>query len=186
MNHPFTFTAPTDKMPGAWHGAYLPVYAKLFAPLKQSEGSVLECGVDGGGSLLMYATYFTNARKVIGMDISPCPEAIRLRKVEPDGDRFQFVQGDAYSPQGRLPSWLGPFVLMVDDGSHHLGHQIAFCEHYPRLLLPDGIAIVEDVQSVDCFKALSAALPPEFFGYGIDLRHHDNRYDNLLFVITRR
>lgn len=179
MSHPFTFTEPTDKMPGGWHGAYLPVYEKLFAPLRDSSGSILEIGVDGAGSLLMYADYFKNAQAVIGMDISPCPEAITKR------GGISFIQGNAYSESGFLkadPS----FTLVVDDGSHQVGHQRFFCSHYPNLLIPEGIAIVEDVQSVDHFKLLSDSLRPDFFGYGIDLRMHDNRYDNLLFVIQRR
>lgn len=180
MTSPFTFTAPTDKMPGAWHGAYLPVYARLFAALKDTEDSILELGVDGAGSLLMYADYFHRSRP-FGMDIQRKPTALE------ENCRITFIRGDAYTGASyELFSKLGPFAWIAEDGPHTLSSQQQFCRTYPRLLSENGIACVEDVQNIDHFALLSEQLPAEFFGYGIDLRMHDGRYDNLLFVIQRR
>lgn len=167
-------------MPGGWHGAYLPVYAMLFAAIRDTENSVLEIGVDGGGSLLMYADHFERA-SIFGMDISPEPDALKGKQ------RITFFQRDAYADEAvKLCDKLGPFALIVDDGNHFIASQRVFCASYPRLLARDGIAIIEDVQSIDHFAQLATALSPEFFGFGIDLRMHDGRYDNLLFVIKRR
>lgn len=180
MTHPFTFTAPTDKMPGSWHGAYLPVYARLFAPLKDTEDSILELGVDGAGSLLMYADYFHRSNP-FGIDIQGKPSALE------GNNRVTFIQGNGYSETSyQMFSKLAPFALIVDDGPHTIESQKWFCGRYPFLLSNDGLAIVEDVQDIDNFAQLAASLPPDFFGYGIDLRMHDGRYDNLLFVIQRR
>lgn len=186
MSHPFKFTAPTDKLPGAWHGAYLPVYEKLFyrpwgtTQLRDSDESILEIGVDGAGSLLMYAAYFRFA-KAFGMDIQTKPNSLD------SNDRVTFIQGDAYTMASvEMFSKLGPFAWIVDDGSHTLESQMMFCRHYAPLLSDEGVACVEDVQDANHFQALAAVLPKEFFGYGIDLRMHDGRYDNLLFVIQRR
>lgn len=180
MTHPFIFTSPTDKMTGAWHGAYLKAYALIFAPLRDTKESVGEIGVDGGGSLLMYADYFHSATAV-GMDISQEPEAIIGHP------RIKFHQENAYGSKGYdAMKDHGPFALLVDDGPHTIESQKHFCAHYPHLLIPNGIAIVEDVQRIEHFKTLSDALSPEFFGFGIDLRMHDGRYDNLIFVIQRR
>lgn len=180
MSHPFKFTAPTDKMPGAWHGAYLPVYAHLFSPLKDTTDSILELGVDGAGSLLMYAEYFHKSRP-FGMDIQAKPSALN------GNNRVTFIQGDGYTLSSvEMFSKLGPFAWIAEDGPHSLESQMMFCRHYSPLLSEEGVACVEDVQDVNHFQALSAVLPKEFFGYGIDLRMHDSRYDNLLFVIQRR
>lgn len=167
-------------MPGAWHGAYLKPYALLFAALKDTEDSIFEAGVDGAGSLLMYADYFHRS-KPFGMDISPEPHALKGQQ------RIKFYQGDAYSPKGfETIRAHAPFALCVDDGPHTISSQITFCQRYPTLLSENGLAICEDVQHIGDFVELSRALPPDFFGFGIDLRMHDGRYDNLVFVITRR
>lgn len=179
MKHPFVFTSPTDKQPGGWHGAYLGVYATLFAPLKDTTDSIAELGVDGGGSLLMYADYFSQASAVVGMDIQPRPESL--------GERITFYQANAYSQEGHnllFSKCENPFALIVDDGSHFLGHQQFFCKTYPHLLSQDGLAIVEDVPSIDHIAELAKAVPPGFYSFAIDLRHY-GRYDNILFVITR-
>jgi cephalosporin hydroxylase len=180
MSHPFKFTAPTDKMPGRRHGAYLSVYARLLAPLRDTEDSVAELGVDGAGSLLMYADYFYRS-KPLGMDIRPEPRAIRAHP------RIRFHQGDAYSPEGfETIREHAPFALIVDDGPHTIDSQKIFCARYPSLLSPQGLCIVEDIQKPAHFAELPKAVSDEFFSFGIDLRWHDDRCDNLLFVIQRR
>lgn len=178
--NPFTFTSPTDKMPGAWHGSYCDAYNRLFRPLKETTGDILELGVDGGGSLLAYADYFKNADHLVGMDIQARPASL-------DGqDRILFYQGDAYSEYQRLQCNESTFAVLVDDGPHTIGSQIFFVQKYVPFLLPDGIAIIEDVQSPDYIAQLYANLPVGFIGYSVDLRLADNRYDSLLFVIERR
>lgn len=181
MSHPFKFTAPTDKMPGSWHGAYLPIYEWLFGEIKDSHDTIAEVGCDGGGSILMYAYYFHQAWKVISCDISPRPASLDADK------RIHHFQGDAYSSgiQAEMAK-LAPYAWICDDGPHTLSSQETFCRDFPKLLSAQGIACVEDVQDICHFKTLAAVLSPEFFGFGIDLRMHDGRYDNLLFVIKRR
>lgn len=179
----FTFPLPTDKMPGAWHGSYPEVYERILAPIKNTTGTVLEIGVDGGGSLMAYREWFPNAR-VIGMDISPAP------KLEWNSDFFHF-QGNAYEPEGVMriheAQFMGkPLTVAIDDGPHTLGSQQFFVENYLPMLAQDGIGIVEDVQHIDHIAKLHDKLPKEFFGYGVDLRWQDSRYDSLLFVAHRK
>lgn len=179
MNNTFVFTNPTDKMPGAWHGAFLPIYARLFEPIQSTRLAIAELGVDGAGSLLMYADYFKRA-KPIGMDIQPKPHALIVN------ERVTYYQADAYSDDGfeKMKSH-EPFALMVDDGPHTVSSQRIFCNRYSSLLSPDGICIVEDVQSIDHIAQLATAVPDGFYSFAIDLRHH-GRYDNILFCITRQ
>jgi hypothetical protein len=180
MSHPFYFTAPTDKMPGRSHGAYLSIYATLFAPLRDTEDSIAELGVDRAGSLLMYADYFRRS-KLFGMDIRAAPREIEAHP------RIRFHQADAYSTEGfQTLQANGPFALIVDDGPHTLVSHQFFCTHYPNLLALGGLCIVEDVQKNEHFAQLAGSVPQGFFTFGIDLRWHDHRYDNLLFVIQRR
>lgn len=160
------------------HSALLPVYEKLFAPIRNTTNSILEIGVNYGGGIRMYSDYFKRA-KCFGMDILPTPDGIK-------GDgRIFHRQGDAYTMESveLMRELGGRFALIVDDGPHDLGTQGFFCEHYPALLAPDGIAIVEDVQGPGYIELLKDAVPPSFHTMCVDLRHVNNRYDDLLFII---
>lgn len=180
MNTPFVFKSPTDKMPGAWHGAYLGVYRILFERLRKIEGSILEIGTDGGGSLLMYDDYFSANkahRPIIGCDISSRPDGLNCS--------IFHHQMDAYSPPSVINlSAYAPYALMVDDGCHTIEAQRFFVANYPQMLAPEGLAIVEDVAKIEDVALLAEVVPPGFFSFAIDLRHH-GRFDNVLFCIQR-
>lgn len=177
---PFTFSIPTDKMPGAWHGSYGLYYPHLFERLKDTEDIILEIGVDGAGSLIAYRDWFNNAY-IIGMDISACPQIVRSY------DRVSHVQGNAYTADkvfeiGRE----GDIAVAIDDGPHTIESQEFFVQNYLPLLTQYGIGVVEDLQHSSHIAKLHAKLPPGFMGYGVDLRHQDGgRYDSLLFVAHR-
>lgn len=167
-------------MPGGWHAAYLRVYEDLMEPHRDTCFSIGEIGVDGGGSLVMWMNYFMDAEIILGVDIFGRPESLN------GCDRIDHLKADAYNHDAiEEISKRGEFEVLIDDGPHTLESQLFFAKHYPQLLIPSGIAIIEDVQDIAHFSDLAKATPPEWFGYGIDLRHHGDRYDNLLWVIQR-
>jgi hypothetical protein len=159
------------------HSALLPVYEKLFDPIRYTTDSVLEIGTNDGGGIKMYSDCFPHA-KCFGMDILPTPPGL------PNDGKIFHYQRDAYTLDSvELMRKLGEkFALIVDDGPHDAGSQVWFVEHYPALLASDGLAIVEDVQEQLVLGMLWRHLPPGFNGMVIDLRHL-GRYDDLLFVI---
>lgn len=187
MSHKFYQITPTDKF--GWHLALLEVYEKLFAPFKaldmdecEKAVRVMEIGTDGGGGLRMYQDYFPYGM-IYGIDIAPTPDAAK------DQPRIMHLQADAYTTT-MVNAWkqLCPslFHVIIDDGPHTLGSQEFFVQHYPNLLTPDGIAIVEDIQDWAHVAHLAALVPPGFFTMGIDLRHCNGRYDDILLVIFRK
>lgn len=185
MSHPFQFFAPTDHMPGGWHGSYLEVYHRLFQSV--DHGSILELGCDGGGGVLSYADYFSKRggillpQEFISCDISPRPSSLDLNK------RIIHYQGDAYRLDfiNEVLKSHAPYAVQIDDGPHTLSSQTFFVEHFPQMLSERGVAIVEDLQSWDHVALLHGKLPAGFVGYGVDLRWQDDRYDSLLFVAHR-
>ena len=133
----------TDKF-GLHH--YTPVYEALARPLRRRPISLLELGVGGyghglgGESLLMWAAYFSKGR-IYGLDIEDKSALSRGRiKV------FQCSQTDR-ERLSALCAEIGPFDLVIDDGSHVNAHQI---ESF-RILWPyvkdGGWYVVEDVQT---------------------------------------
>ena len=160
------------------HSALLPVYAKLFAPIRSTSDSVLEIGTNDGGGIKMYSDYFRHA-KAFGMDILPTPEALKNER------KIQHFSQNAYTLNSLdlMHQLGGEFALIVDDGSHELKDQIWFCKNYPALLASDGIAIVEDIQDVKFLKPLFDAVPPGYCSMAIDQRHVNGRFDDLILVI---
>lgn len=177
MGHSFHQIVPTDHF--SVHEAYLPVYEKLFRPLKETKDCILEFGCASGGSILTYADYFKESR-LVSCDIAPRPKCIDLCK------RITYLQVDAYSKLGMEEALKhAPFAVAIDDGPHSVESQRIFCANIPHYLSPNGIAIVEDCQSIDYIVALAPIVPEGFFTMAIDLRHH-GRYDNILFCIWRK
>jgi hypothetical protein len=180
MKKPFIFNGPTDKQDGAWHGNYKNAYSLLFESVRLSYSPVLEVGTDGGYPLLAYRDWFENAQ-VIGVDVNPTPECVKGQ------ERVNHFQRDAYTHETvELLSKVGPFSVLIDDGSHFLHHQAFFAEHMSKLLADDGIGIIEDVQSYDHVPGLIGKLPKEFYGFAVDLRWADDRYDSVLIAFARK
>ena len=159
------------------HLALLPVYEKLFAPIKDTTNSILEIGTNDGGGIKMYSDYFRHT-KAFAMDILPTPPGLGHGLI-------QYFQRDAYTVKSveLMRELGGKFALIVDDGPHDLESQKWFIEHYPALLAPDGLAIVEDIQSEEIAKTLALFHPTGFHSMAIDLRHVNQRFDDLIFVI---
>lgn len=182
MSNSFNQIHPSDHF--GWHKTYMDVYDRLF----QSVGfdNVLEVGCDGGGGILSYADWFYRngggiPQQFISCDISPRPDSLDENK------EIIHYQGNAYSLEfvNKALKMHAPYSALIEDGPHTLGTQLFFVEHYAKLLSPDGIGIVEDIQDPAHIAQLHAKLPPGFSGYTVDLRIADNRYDSLLFVIER-
>lgn len=133
----------TDKF-GLHH--YTGVYEELARPLRRRAVTLLELGVGGygqnlgGESLLMWAAYFPKGR-IYGIDIEDKSALSRGRiKV------FQVSQTDREG-LASLCRQIGPFDLVVDDGSHVNAHQIASFRILWPFVKDGGSYVVEDVQT---------------------------------------
>jgi hypothetical protein len=131
---------------------YLEIYEQYFDKIQNEEISFLELGVFRGGSLELWAEYFTKAR-IVGIDIEPCREA------DPDGapegrprrfrsDRIAFRQGaqedavflEAVTEEFAPDGW----DVVIDDCAHIGALSLAsFRTLFPKVK-PGGFYIVED------------------------------------------
>ena len=132
------------KVSDKW-SSYLPVYDRLFARYREMPLSLLEIGVQNGGSLEVWSRYFSNARMIVGCDINPrCSE---LRYADP---RIQVVVGDVNADETRLEiaALSENFDLIIDDGSHRsLDVLMAFVNYFP-LMNPGGLFFIEDTHAL--------------------------------------
>ena len=131
-------------------------YDRIMPEFRDREVRLLEIGVQNGGSLEIWASYFARGRIFVGCDIDPACAFLTY-----DDPRIKIVCADASAQlcRTRVMELSGSFDLIIDDGSHRSRDIIAtFVQFFP-LLEPGGIYIVED---------LHCSYWPEYDG-GLDL-----------------
>ncbi len=127
---------PADK----W-SSYFDSYDRLLRKLAIEKITMLEVGIDRGGSLELWATYFINAQLIVGCDIDADCANYRF-----DDDRIKVVIGNITDPStiNKISELSMEYSLIIDDGSHNYRDVIdSFIRLFP-LLEPGGIYIVED------------------------------------------
>ncbi len=130
----------SDKCPQIKH-PFTPVYFGLLKDKRKSTKKVLEIGIGGGASLLMWRDFFPNAQ-IYGADILPLAlyNDERIKSFICDQTNKEDLQ--------RLVDNIGPDVdLIVDDGSHKTEDQIFTCLTLMPIVNKKVIYIIEDVKA---------------------------------------
>lgn len=127
----------TDK----WQ-CYLQIYDKVLQERRSGLKSLLEIGIQNGGSLEIWAKYFESAQIVLGCDINEACKELSF-----EDSRIRTIIGDANKRDTRekITSLCPQFDLIIDDGSHTSKDIIATVVNFLPLLNDDGILIVEDL-----------------------------------------
>lgn len=118
---------------------FFDVYEPHFARFRGTQVRVLEIGVDQGGSLTLWRSYFGPQARVHGIDIDP-----KTADAAPAGTRVHIgSQADVAFLRSVARSH-GPFDIVIDDGSHLMQHQLVSFETLYPLLSDRGIYVCED------------------------------------------
>lgn len=134
----------TDKL---YPHYYNEEYERHFGPIRRMELKILEIGIGGysipnagGAGLRTWAEYFPNAI-IVGMDIEDKSFVVT--------DRIWFWRGDQNDPISlvTLNEKMGPFDIIIDDGSHIQKHILTSFETLFPLLNPAGIYVIEDLET---------------------------------------
>lgn len=131
----------SGKLSDKWD-LYLEIYEQLFSKYRDKNINLLEIGVQNGGSLDTWSTYFEKAINIIGCDIDPKCANLRFHD-----QRIQVVVGDATTTETgqNIDKLAESFDLIIEDGSHiSRDIIITFTEFFPRLR-PGGLYIAEDL-----------------------------------------
>ncbi len=136
--------AKTGKVSDKWE-SYLRYYDALFAEYRDQEVSLLEIGIQNGGSLDTYAEYFQNAKVLIGCDIN-----VKCKNLHYAEDKIKVVVGDANTEASFLEivSHAASFDIVIDDGSHVSTDIINSLIRYFPLVSPGGIYVIEDTHTL--------------------------------------
>ena len=153
---------------------YLKKYDEIFASYRNKPISLLEIGVQDGGSLEVWAKYFPRAKLILGCDINK-----RCGDLKFKDSRIKIVIGDIKenSTVEKLLKLSPSFDIIIDDGSHHPEDIIiAFTKLFPHLR-DRGIYIVEDLHTNYWEKFDGGLLAPhtavEFFKRLVDVLNYE-------------
>jgi hypothetical protein len=119
---------------------YFEIYERYLAPLKDRTPAILEIGVQHGGSLLLWDSYFEGNATIYGMDILP-----ECKKFESGNIRIFIGDQSDKAFLADVIRQIGKVDIIIDDGSHIPAHQIASFEAlFYEVLAEDGVYICED------------------------------------------
>lgn len=164
-------------------------YATEFDGKRESVSNVLELGVQWGGSLMLWSSWFTNA-KVVGLDIyEGVPQHYEEMR---DGREFPNVEiriQDGYSDQVIAEHQDNFYDYVIDDGPHSLESMITAIHKWLPKVKPGGKLVIEDIQSYDWFEKLEKEV--ELSGIlaecrRFDFRKNKNRSDDMIFEVTKK
>lgn len=122
------------------HSNYFEVYDRYLERFRGKNPTIVEIGVQHGGSLQMWEHYFQSEVQVVGIDI--LEDCRRFAS-----DKVKIFIGDQSDPcfLDSVIDAVGGADLIIDDGSHIPVHQIASFEHlFFKLLKDGGVYICED------------------------------------------
>ncbi|MEI7607998.1 MAG: class I SAM-dependent methyltransferase [Rhodospirillaceae bacterium] len=121
---------------------YFPVYERYLSQFVGKSITVLEIGVNHGGSLLMWREYFGENAKIIGIDVNPMCEAFATDQID--------VRIGGQEDQEFLQSIIDEFGtpdVVIDDGSHVMDHVNASFDFLYSKVSPNGVYIIEDLHT---------------------------------------
>ncbi|MGY5810829.1 class I SAM-dependent methyltransferase [Rhizobium sp. LEGMi198b] len=124
--------------------SYFGAYETHFARYRVKPITLLEIGVQNGGSLEIWAKYFPKAKRILGCDIDE-----KCRQLTYDDPRIGVFVGNANSADTfeALIKDTPKFDIIIDDGSHFVEDVIrSFALYFPTLN-EGGTYVVEDLHT---------------------------------------
>ncbi len=136
------YSSVAETLVHKWHH-YLPIYDRYLAPWRNRHEKplrLLEIGVSQGGSLEMWRRYFGQEAIIFGIDINPAcaifngrSGAVRIGSQD-DPEFLKSVVAE-----------MGGVDVVIDDGSHEMGHiKASLLTLFPLLSL-GGTYVIEDL-----------------------------------------
>lgn len=166
---------------GSLH-SYIDLYEELFEPYRNKPIRLLEIGVQGGISMLMWKEYFPMG-DIYGVDLDTKMLQPKVsQEASKPNSRINLMYHDAAIPSF-LSKLSGKFDIIIDDGSHHFSHQLASFMILKDLLSSEGTYIIEDIDSTLSGEKLREFIPGSEL---IDLRHKKGRFDDLVLRYVKK
>jgi SAM-dependent methyltransferase len=121
---------------------YFEIYDRYLSEFRGKPVTMLEIGVADGGSLELWRKFLGPEARLIGLDIDP-------RCLARAGDGIEIFIGDQGDPEylKSLAEKVGPFDIILDDGSHRMEDlRTSFLTLF-KSLTPGGVYLAEDLHT---------------------------------------
>lgn len=117
------------------------IYEELFYKFINTEVSLLEIGIEQGGSLQLWKEYFGAKALIYGIDIRKeiCYEEDQIKCFAGSQSNKEFLK--------TIPSLIPKIDILIDDGSHMCIDQIQTFEELFGHISKGGLYIVEDTHT---------------------------------------
>lgn len=135
------FEANTGRLVHKWMH-YFEVYDRHFSRFRGTDVHVLEFGVSQGGSLDMWRDYFGPNCKLFGADINPL-----CKTLERDNTRIFIGDQEDRRFLRSLAVQIPRIDILIDDGGHTMGQQIATFEELFGKISAHGVYLCEDIHT---------------------------------------
>jgi hypothetical protein len=162
---------------------YVEVYQEKLAPYRETAKNILEIGILGGQSLLMWEQYFKGKCYGVDCDIAPIGGAYDLSPMIAEGTHNIIIMDGTSQTDIEKNFKDVMFDVIIDDGSHQLVHQLESYKHFKSHLNKGGIYIIEDIQNLDEDRAAFENIDGDKKVTILDRRSIKNRYDDVLIII---
>jgi len=135
------FRANQDRLIHKWVH-YFEIYHRHFERYRGRPVVVLEFGVSHGGSLQMWRDYFGPEATIYGVDIDP-----RCAELAGPGTRIFIGDQEDRDFLRSIVDEVGPVDVLIEDGGHTMGQQVATFEEVYHRMAPDGCFLIEDLHT---------------------------------------
>lgn len=121
---------------------YFDIYHRHFEKFRGKPIVVVEFGVSQGGSLQMWRDYFGEQATIYGIDIDE-------RCAELGGPGTHVLIGDQEDRDflRTVGERTGPIDVLIEDGGHTMGQQLATFDVMYPLVKEDGVFLIEDLHT---------------------------------------
>ena len=104
----------SDLVSDKW-SSYIEIYDKIFDIFSNKKISMVEIGVQNGGSLEVYNQYFPNSEVIIGIDRNE-----ECRKLKFTTNKIKLIIDNAADKSiiSKLNNYAQKYDIIIDDGSH--------------------------------------------------------------------
>jgi hypothetical protein len=121
---------------------YFDIYHRHLARFRNQRITLLEFGVFHGGSLQMWKHYLGPQARIVGVDIAPVCKTLEEEQIS-----IRIGDQEDRSFLRRLADELGPVDIVIEDGGHTMGQQIATFEEVFYRMSDFGVYLTEDLHT---------------------------------------
>jgi len=116
------------------------------AILEGRKVSMLEIGIQSGGSTRVWKRYFRGLTDYVGLDIDP-----KCRQFQSPEEGIKIVTGSQLDTEllSKLCNEYGPFDIIVDDGGHFNDMMKTSLKSLWSCLIDDGVYVIEDLHTMN-------------------------------------